>query len=69
RGIWVCIIGEIWNHRNMVVFKNGQVDLFEVFTVVQRKTWSWVTVKERFAYFSYLDWCLEPLCFMRYLRD
>jgi len=33
-GIWVGIIGEIWNHGNMVVFKNGRVHLVEVFTVV-----------------------------------
>ena len=43
-GIWVGIVSEIWNHKNMVVFENGRVDLVEVFTVVQRKTWSWITV-------------------------
>jgi len=68
-GIWVGIIGEIWNHRNMIVFKNGRVDLVEVFTVIQRKTWSWVTVKERLTDFSYSYWCFEPLCCMNYLRD
>jgi len=52
-GIWVGIVSEIWNHRNNVVFKNGRVDLVEVFTMVQRKTWSWVTIKERLANFSY----------------
>jgi len=54
-GIWVGIIGEIWNHRNRVVFKNGRVDLVEVFIVVQSNTWSWVTVNERFADLSYSD--------------
>ncbi|KAK7342257.1 hypothetical protein VNO80_25202 [Phaseolus coccineus] len=63
-GIWVGIVSKIRNHRNRVVFENGGVDLVEVFTVVQRKTWSWVTVKERLADFSYSDWCLEPLCCM-----
>ena len=37
------------------MFENGRVDLVEVFTVVQRKTWSWVTVKEKLAFFSYSD--------------
>jgi len=37
-GIWVGIIGEIWNHRNIVAFKNEHVDLVEDFTVVQRRT-------------------------------
>ena len=136
-GIWVGIIGEIWNHRNIVAFKNEHVDLVEDFTVVQRRTWSWITVKENwlisltrigvwnpfvvwniweidvwwfmfnvlsrfgscgvfckgflgFCFFltrpvwwfwswvtvkeilvdlSYLNWCLEPLCCIRYFRD
>jgi len=54
-GIWVGIKSEIWNHRNRVVFENGRVDLVEVFTVAQRKTWSWVTVKEKLVVFSYSD--------------
>lgn len=68
-GIWVGIVSEIWNHRNRVVFENGRVDLVEVFTVAQRKTWSWVTVKEKLVVFSYSDWCVGPLCCMRYLKD
>jgi len=68
-GIWVGTVSEIWNHRNRVVFENGWVDLVEVFTVVQRKTWSWVTVKEKLVVFSYSDWCLEPHCCMRYLKE
>jgi len=56
--VWVGIICEIWNHRNMVVFKNGRVDLVEVFTVVQRKIWSWVTVKERLVNFWIDVWNL-----------
>ena len=66
-GIWVGFVSEIWNHRNKVVFENGQVDLVEVFIVAQRKTWSWVTVKEKSATFSYSDWCLDPICW-RYLK-
>jgi len=68
-GIWVGTVSEIWNHRKKVVFENGRVDLVEVFTVVQRKTWSSVTVKEILAIFSYSDLCLEPHCCMRYLKE
>ena len=67
-GIWIGIVSQIWNHRNRVVFENGRVDPVEVFTVAQRKTWSWVTVKEKLVVFSYSDWCLEPQCCMRYLK-
>jgi len=34
---------------NKCIFKNGRVDLLEVFSVAQRKSWSWVTVKEILA--------------------
>jgi len=51
-GIWVAIIGEIWIHRNKGIFKNWRMDLLEVFTVVQRKTWSLFTAKERLVDFS-----------------
>jgi len=54
-GIWVGFVSEIWNHRNKVVFENGRVDLVKVFTVAQRKTWSWVTVKEKSVALSYSD--------------
>ena len=68
-GIWVGIVSEIWNHRNKVVFENGHVDVVEVFSFTQRKTWSWVTSMESVVNFSYSDWCLEPQCCMRYLKD
>ena len=60
-GIWVAIVGEIWNHRNKCIFKNGGVYLLELFTVTQMKSWSWVTAKERLTGFSYSDWCLDLL--------
>jgi len=36
--------------------------------VAQKKSWSWVTAKESLANFSYLDWCLDPMCCMKYLK-
>jgi len=57
----------IWNHRNRFNFRNERV-LVEVSSLIQRKIWSWITVKERLSDFSYLDWCLEPIYCMRYLK-
>ena len=37
------------------MFENGRVYLVEVFTVIQRKTWFWVTVKEKLVVISYSD--------------
>ena len=59
--VWIAIVGEIWKHRNKCVFNNGRVDHIEVFTMAQRKTWAWLTSKEKGADFSYSYWCLEPL--------
>ena len=36
--------------------------------MVQRKSWSWVTDKERLTDFSYSDWCVDLMCFMKYLK-
>ena len=40
-------------------------DASEVFALVQAKVWSWISVKIRYASFSYSNWCLEPLVCMR----
>jgi len=37
-GVWIALVGEIWKHRNIRVFKDGRVDYLEAFVVVQRKT-------------------------------
>ena len=63
--IWVGVVSELWNHRNFVVFNRDVADASEVFTLVQVKVWSWISVKTRSAWFSYSNWCLEPLVCMR----
>jgi len=35
KGMWVAIVGEIWKHRNGVIFKQGKVDSEEIFCMVQ----------------------------------
>jgi len=32
RGMWLAIIGEIWYHRNSVIFKQRKVDPIEIFS-------------------------------------
>jgi len=54
-GVWIAIVGEIWKHRNMCVFKNGRVDHIKVFAVTQRKVWAWITSKDKDAEFTYSD--------------
>lgn len=63
--IWVGVVREIWNLRNNIIFKRGMADAFEVFSMVQVKVWSWVYINFRSASFSFSDWCLEPMVFMR----
>jgi len=53
--VWIAIVGEIWKHQNMCVFKNGRVDHIEVFVVAQRKVWALITSKEKDAEFTYSD--------------
>ena len=63
--IWVGVVSEIWNHRNNIIFKRGVADVSEVFSLVQVKVWSWVSLNFRSASFSFSDWCLEPMLCMR----
>ena len=35
KGVWVSIIRNIWNHRNKIVFRQGKVDVEEIFTLTQ----------------------------------
>jgi len=59
--VWIAVVGELWKHRNEMIFKGGRIDHNEIFTLVQLKVWSWVRSKAREIYFSFSDWCLEPL--------
>ena len=65
-GVWIALLGEIWKHKNMRVFRNERADYLEIFVVVQRKTWVWI--KEKFVEFSYSEWCMEPLECMKYVK-
>ena len=53
--VWIAVINEVWKHRNMVIFNGGVVDVLEAFTLIQLKTWSWITFKSRFLNFSFSD--------------
>jgi len=62
--IWVGVVGEIWIHRNSVIFNRGVADPSEVCTSMQAKVWSWISTKSRAVAVSFSSWCLEPLVCM-----
>jgi len=63
--MWVGVVGEIWNHRNFIVFNRGVADALEVCALMQANVWSWISTKSRSASFPFSNWCLEPLECMR----
>jgi len=63
--IWVGVVSEIWYHKNNIIFKRGVADAFEVFSLVQVKVWTWISINFRSVSFSFSDWCLEPMLCMR----
>ena len=63
--IWVGVVGEIWIHRNSIIFNRGAADASEVCARMQAKVWSWITVKSRSTSFPFSSWCLDPLECMR----
>ena len=65
RTIWVGVVGEIWTHRNFIIFNRGVADASEVCARVQAKVWSWINVRSRSASFPFSSWCMVPLECMR----
>ena len=63
--IWVGVVGEIWIHRNSIIFNRRVVDASEVRALVQAKVWSWISAKCRSTSFSFSSWFFEPLERMR----
>jgi len=33
--MWIAVVWTIWNHRNMIVFKQGRVDALEIYCMTQ----------------------------------
>jgi len=62
--IWAGVVGEIWIHRNSIIFNRGVADASEVCSLMQGKVWSWISTKSRDASVSFSSWCLEPLVCM-----
>jgi len=68
RCMWVATIWSIWNQRNNIIFRNAKVDVEEMFSLAQVKTWVWIIKKYPRASFSYSDWCLCPTTCLKLMR-
>jgi len=55
RGMWLAIIGEIWKHKNGVIFMHRRVDPIEFFDHAQVLAWVWMKYKISSVKFSYSD--------------
>jgi len=58
--MWIVVVGEIWKQRNLVIFENGRIDYYEIFTLTKLKAWSWLTSKVKDVSFTYVQWCMDP---------
>jgi len=58
--MWLNIIGEIWNHRNGVIFKHKKVNPIEIFSHAQVVAWVWMKHKILAVMFSFSDLYLSP---------
>ena len=61
KGVWATIMRCIWEHRNSNVFKQGVVDVEEIFQMVQLKMWQWLKHMSQSFNYSFADWILNPL--------
>jgi len=42
--MWVTTIWSIWDQMNNIIFRNVKVDVEEIFSLTQVKTWAWITI-------------------------
>ena len=61
KGIWTTVVRCIWDQRNTVVFKQGVVDMEEIFQKVQLKSWLWVKHQSSFFSYSLVHWILNQI--------
>jgi len=67
KGMWLAIIGEIWNHRNGVIFNHRKVDPIEIFDQAQAVAWAWMKYKIQNMKFSYSNWHFSPHTCLKFL--
>nr|AER13160.1 putative non-LTR retroelement [Phaseolus vulgaris] len=60
KGVWAAIVRCIWDQRNTILFKQGVVDVEEIFQMAQLKSWLWMKHRAYFHTYSFVDWLLNP---------
>ena len=61
KGIWAAVVRCIWDQRNIILFKQGVVDVEEIFQMTQLKSWSWLKHRTRSFSYSFVDWISRHL--------
>ena len=59
-GLWAAIVSCIWEHRNLVVFRQGVPDADEIFQHAQLQSWLWLKHKTVGFSYAFSDWILDP---------
>ncbi|KHN04679.1 hypothetical protein glysoja_046613, partial [Glycine soja] len=61
--IWVAAVWSIWNHRNVIIFRNQQPCAEYVIEEIKSKSWGWIKAKYKCFQSSYYEWHSQPfLC-------
>lgn len=59
--LWIAVIWAIWNLRNNLIFRNGQLDIAKMLDGIQFKTWSWLRGKLKGFQYNLYEWQAQPL--------
>lgn len=61
--VWATVVWCIWEQRNHIIFRQGVVDVEEIFLMTQLKFWQWLKHKVGSFDYSFSNWNLYPfLC-------
>jgi len=60
KGVWATIVRSIWDQRNLVVYKQGIVDVEEIFHLAQLSVWLKLRFETIPFSYAFSDWVLNP---------
>ncbi|GKV37508.1 hypothetical protein SLEP1_g45534 [Rubroshorea leprosula] len=64
--IWNAMLWTVWMARNKKIFDNAEVNLINLFELIQLRSFAWIKARKPKCYFNLSDWLINPAsCFSK----
>lgn len=64
--VWFAIVWSIWLHRNDIIFNNCGLEFDKLYDAIRLPAWKWCANYVQDSYFSYPNWCMNPISCLEY---